>query len=245
MVVIMRDAVMPECCKTCVCSEGYGCGITGTLMTTKEMESRPDWCPLEEVEPCEDAVPRTSVEYICRKNTVSTNPYEHKYHDKFIQFMDDPEISDFGRWQHSNGFNTALVAVKCDLDKVPSVTPKAEPCEDAVSKEAVSSWLKQYGQDVLHGKYKFSLMYIWKNLMDLPSVTPEQRWILCSKTVDIPDHEILACDKYGKEMFGYLAYEDEQWLCESDGCVMFDPIAWREKPEPYREEGVTSDEKPV
>ena len=73
---------------------------------------------------CEDAVPRTSVEHICRKNTVSTNPYEHKYHDKFIQFMDDPEISDFGRWQHSNGFNTALVAVKCDLDKVPSVTPK-------------------------------------------------------------------------------------------------------------------------
>ena len=73
---------------------------------------------------CVDAVPRTSVEYICRKNTVSTNPYEHKYHDKFMQFMDDPEISDFGRWEHSNGFNTALVAVKCDLDKVPSVTPK-------------------------------------------------------------------------------------------------------------------------
>ena len=78
---------------------------------------------------CEDAVPRTSVEYICRKNTVSTNPYEHKYHDKFIQFMDDPEISDFGRWQHSNGFNTALVAVMCDLDQVPSVTPKAEQPE--------------------------------------------------------------------------------------------------------------------
>ena len=34
---------------------------------------------------CEDAVPRTSVEYICRKNTVSTNPYEHKYHDKFFE----------------------------------------------------------------------------------------------------------------------------------------------------------------
>lgn len=77
-------------------------------------------------EPCKDAVPRTSVEYICRKNTVSTNPYEHKYHDKFIQFMDDPEISDFGRWQHSNGFNTALVAVKCDLDKVPSAQPERE-----------------------------------------------------------------------------------------------------------------------
>lgn len=58
MIVIMRDAIMPDCCNTCVCSEGYGCGITGTIMTTKEMESRPDWCPLEEVEPCEDAVSR-------------------------------------------------------------------------------------------------------------------------------------------------------------------------------------------
>lgn len=48
-----------------------------------------------------------------------------------------------------------------------------EPSEDAVSREAVSSWLKQYGQDVLHGKKKFSLMYIWKNLMDLPSTQPE------------------------------------------------------------------------
>lgn len=64
-----------------------------------------------------------------------------------------------------------------------------------------------------------------------------QKWIPCSETVDIPDHEIMACDKYGEEMFGYLAYEDDQWICESDGYVMCDPIAWCEKPEPYREEG--------
>lgn len=57
------------------------------------------------------------------------------------------------------------------FEVLPSAQP--EPCEDAVSREAVSSWLKQYGQDVLHGKYEFSLMYIWKNLMDLPSVQPE------------------------------------------------------------------------
>ena len=44
-----------------------------------------------------------------------------------------------------------------------------------ISRQAVSSWLKQYGQDVLHGKYKFSLMYIWKNLMNLPSAQPEKR----------------------------------------------------------------------
>lgn len=40
---------------------------------------------------------------------------------------------------------------------------------DYIRREDASNWLKQYGQDVLYGKYKFSLMYIWKNLMDLPS----------------------------------------------------------------------------
>ena len=52
------------------------------------------------------------------------------------------------------------------------------------SREAVSSWLKQYGQDVLHGKYKFSLMYIWKNLMDLPSAQPERTCVNCDRTAN-------------------------------------------------------------
>ena len=38
-----------------------------------------------------------------------------------------------------------------------------------ISKQDAFDWLEQYGQDILHGKYKFSLMYIWKNIMDLPS----------------------------------------------------------------------------
>jgi hypothetical protein len=69
-----------------------------------------------------------------------------------------------------------------------------------------------------------------------PTIEPE-RWIPCSKTTDIPDHEIMACDEYGEIMFGYLAYEDDQWICASDGYEMVDPIAWREKPEPWREGG--------
>jgi len=69
-----------------------------------------------------------------------------------------------------------------------------------------------------------------------PTVQPEPQWIPCSETVDIPDHEIMACDKYGEIMLGYLVYEDDQWICESDGCEMVDPIAWREKPEPYKGE---------
>lgn len=41
--------------------------------------------------------------------------------------------------------------------------------DEYIRKQDASDWLKQYGQDVLHGKYKFSLMYIWKNIMELPS----------------------------------------------------------------------------
>ena len=77
---------------------------------------------------------------------------------------------------------------------IKALEQQPEPCEDAVSREMVSEWLKQYGQDVLHGKYKFSLMYIWKNLMDLPSVQPDQRWIPVAK------EQILQAGYEGREV---------------------------------------------
>jgi hypothetical protein len=43
--------------------------------------------------------------------------------------MDDAEISSFGRWQWSNGFNTALTAVGIDLKKLPSAQPEQTDCE--------------------------------------------------------------------------------------------------------------------
>lgn len=67
------------------------------------------------------------------------------------------------------------------------------------------------------------------------SAQPEQ-WIPCSETIDIPDHEVLCRDEYGEELIGWLSYSDDQWLCESDGEMMYDPIAWREKPETWRGE---------
>ena len=68
----------------------------------------------------------------------------------------------------------------------------------------------------------------------LPAIEPQ--WIPCSETADIPDHEIIACDRRGELIIGYLAYQDEQWLCESETEIMYDPIAWMEKPEPYKGE---------
>ena len=69
----------------------------------------------------------------------------------------------------------------------------------------------------------------------LEEVPPAQEWTLCTETVDIPDHEVLACDKYGEEILGYLEYADDQWICENEDWTMYDPIAWMEKPESYTE----------
>lgn len=62
----------------------------------------------------------------------------------------------------------------------------------------------------------------------------ENEWILCEDTKDIPDHAILACDRYGEELIGYLSYSDDQWLCESDSEILYDPVGWRELPKPLK-----------
>lgn len=68
----------------------------------------------------DDLISRQAAIDIERNSTVDTNPSHFEAHQKFTQFMDDAEISSFGRWQWSNGFNTALTAVGIDLKKLPS-----------------------------------------------------------------------------------------------------------------------------
>ena len=58
--------------------------------------------------------------------TVSTNPEHFKSSEKFIKFMDDADIASFGKWQWANGFNTALVATKIQLEKLPSAQPEVK-----------------------------------------------------------------------------------------------------------------------
>jgi hypothetical protein len=75
-------------------------------------------------EPTKNLIPRSAVEYVCRKETVSTNPNDFTHSEMFIRYLDHGAISSFGRWQWANGFNTALVAVKCGLDKIHTVEPE-------------------------------------------------------------------------------------------------------------------------
>ena len=130
------------------------------------------------------------------------------------------------------------------IEALPSVQPQstmgqltdaAQSTKDCISRQAAIEALIEE----CHGMRSDESMKIYKIiewLGDLPSAQPKQRWIPCDETVEIPDHEVLACDRYGEEILGYLGYADDQWICESDSEVMYDTIAWMEKPEPYKVE---------
>lgn len=47
----------------------------------------------------------------------STNPNEFFGHEKFLQYMDTPDVMGFGKWMQANGFNLALTALKVELNK--------------------------------------------------------------------------------------------------------------------------------
>lgn len=60
-------------------------------------------------------------------------------------------------------------------------------------------------------------------------------WIPVDKD-SLPDHEVLACNRYGEELIGYLGEDECGIYCESDGEVVGYVTAWMEKPEPYKPE---------
>ena len=121
-------------------------------------------------DPTKDTIPRSAVEYCLRKETVNTNPDAYEAHEKFIAYMDDPDISQFGHWMHSNGFNCALTTVKCDLDKIPSAQP--EPCKDV-------QHILDYLDEVLHPLVSPEHWNVYSELHDmiaeLPSAQPERK----------------------------------------------------------------------
>ena len=59
------------------------------------------------------------------------------------------------------------------------------------------------------------------------------KWIPCDLK-NIPDKEVLCCNEHGEELIGHLGNIEYGWVCESKGCIMYDVVAWMEKPEPYK-----------
>lgn len=67
----------------------------------------------------DDLIKRQDAIESMNSETVSTNPKHFKSSEKFIKFIDDSDIASFGEWQWANGFNTALVAARIQLEKLP------------------------------------------------------------------------------------------------------------------------------
>lgn len=90
----------------------------------------------------DDLINRQDAIDIERRATVDTNPEHFESHQKFVEFMDNAEISSFGRWQWSNGFNTALTAVGIDLKRLPSVQPESakNQIDHEITKDVIDRW---------------------------------------------------------------------------------------------------------
>ena len=60
-------------------------------------------------------------------------------------------------------------------------------------------------------------------------------WIKCTENMELPDHEVLVCDKYGEEMIGWLfkdAGSNTTISAESEHEYCYDVVAYMEKPKP-------------
>ncbi len=134
-------------------------------------------------------------------------------------------------------------ALKALINMQPTVQPEERTekrtethASDLISRQVAIRWVKTecnpYGKPTLDFE---SGKRVMKHLEQMPPAQQEQKLIPCSETVDIPDHEIMACDRYGEFIIGYLDYKDEQWICESDSSLMYDPVAWCELPKAYKE----------
>ena len=60
-------------------------------------------------------------------------------------------------------------------------------------------------------------------------------WSPCIQD-EILDEEVLACDIYGNQMFGYLSYDSQQedFVCENDYEIMYNVIGWVYKQKSYK-----------
>lgn len=59
-------------------------------------------------------------------------------------------------------------------------------------------------------------------------------WISCDKD-NLPDEEVLCCDKYGEMILGYITEDGESetgFCAENDNEYMYNCVKWMEKPKP-------------
>lgn len=102
---------------------------------------------------------------------------------------------------------------------------ESQPCEDAISRESVIEWLKD--KDII--KTKKQEENARRELIKLPSVTPQTRWIPCGERLPERVEWYLTSIKWddGTERVTISWFDGISFKAEV--------IAWMPLPEPYTE----------
>jgi len=114
---------------------------------------------------------------------------------------------------------------------------KQEPCEDVIDRAEAMTEIMMFTGNV---KSDEEDIYIKVSdavdlLRELPSVTPQTRWIPVSEKLPDEKDYCLCCDKDGYITIGFVSKWSKQW-CFDDPEVDIDVIAWMPLPEPYKAE---------
>ena len=106
----------------------------------------------------------------------------------------------------------ALETIDYKIEDLPSATPKAEPCEDAISREQA---LKLFATHDGH--------YLYEAIRDLPPVTPMQRtghWIKTSDTDENGNAQYTCSECYCGDVHAEVQIVPYCWKC---GAKMVEP----------------------
>ena len=182
-----------------------------------------------EQQPCEDAVSRKRV-IILIDEASEIHPYK--------------VVGDSNTYSNYNqGWSDACDWLYANIEGIPSVTSKIEPCEDCISRQAVKRKLQEHHDLFINaygGRVGFKSMADAKEkarvdeitnciamVVNEPSVTPKEKtgWIPVSERLPEESKRYVVATKYNDVMTDF--YTGERFL-QGD-----DVIAWMPLPEPY------------
>ena len=178
------------------------------------------------IEPCEDCVSRQAVLEI----TAETGALETQARVKAL-----PSVTQEQKYCNRNiCISNEYNGIGCDKCEVTKSQEKIlEPCEDAVSRQAVFDAFEEW----VNSREDWNEHPVWfaRSLVSLPSVTPTQKWIPVSEKLPEESlNSVIGWDAY-RERCVFVQYIDGHFQITGID-ESFDILAWMPLPKPYKAE---------